>query len=505
MILRSFLLLLAVLLLPLGGLAHVGSPDIYYDGYAGPYHLMVTIRTPVVIPGVAQIEVRSDSDDVSRIQILPLRMVGPGADLPPKPDFAERSSADPQRFNGNLWIMVRGSWRVQLKVEGQRGPAELDVPVAAVSTASAPMPKAFGGLLAALGLLLVAGVIAMVGAATEAKLDPSQEPTPAVRRRGQIRMGIAAAVMIVVLLGGGHWWSVEAGSNTRLIYKLPHAELSLHAGNTLQVQLQNPNAEAGFDTFGNLRVERQDRLRLDDLISDHGHLLHLFLVRMPDMKSFWHLHPGGGTSAEFSQSLPSLPAGHYRVYADIVHQTGFPETEVGEIDLPSTAGTPLTGDDSGAPDLAPVEKVALLSDGYRMIWEQDSKPLKTRQPIWFRFRIVDQHGKPAAGLENYMGMAGHAVFLRTDGQVFAHVHPAGSVSMAAEEIAQAAATGARSGTSMGMDKTMAMATMQHGGTPGAAEVSFPYGFPQPGDYRIYVQMKRDGKVETGSFAAHVQD
>ncbi|HWZ42948.1 MAG TPA: hypothetical protein VNW97_05705 [Candidatus Saccharimonadales bacterium] len=497
MILRSVLLLLAVLLLPMAGLAHIGSPDIYYDGYAGPYHLMVTIRTPVVIPGVAQIEVRSASDDVSRIQILPLRMVGPGADLPPKPDLAERSSADPQRFNGNLWIMVRGSWRVQLKVEGQRGPGELDVPVAAVSTVSAPMSKAFGGMLAALGLLLVAGVIAMVGATTVAKLDPSQEPTPAIRRRGQIRMGAAAAVMIVVLFGASHWWSVEAGSNSRLIYKLPHAELSLQGGNTLHVQLENPNAEAGFDTFGSLRMERQDRLRLDDLISDHGHLVHLFLVRMPDMKSFWHLHPAGGSTAEFTQNLPSLPAGHYQVYADIVHQTGFPETEVAEIDLPSTAGTPLTGDDSGGADLAPSEKVAMLSDGYRMIWAQDGKPLKTKEPIWFRFRIEDQQGKPATGLENYMGMAGHAVFLKTDGQVFAHVHPAGSVSMAAEEIAQAAATGTRPG--------MAMATMQHAGTPAAAEVSFPYGFPQPGDYRIYVQVKRNGRVETGSFAAHVQD
>src|SRR5262249_28591024 len=185
-------------------------------------------------------------------------------------------------------------------------------------------------------------------------------------------------------------------------------------------------------------------LRLDDLIPDHGHILHLFMVRTPDMTSFWHLHPQQLEGANFSVNLPSMPAGHYQLYADIVHKTGFPETQVGEIDLPATAGVspgatgaPLVGDDAGRAELAGAENVSQLSDGYRMVWERDSAPLKVNQPTWFRFRIEDRNGNPATDLEEYMGMAGHAAFIRNDGQIFAHVHPPPSTSLAPPDLAQA--------------------------------------------------------------------
>jgi hypothetical protein len=43
---RAALLLLLALWIALPAAAHVGSPDVYYEGDAGPYHLFVVVRVP---------------------------------------------------------------------------------------------------------------------------------------------------------------------------------------------------------------------------------------------------------------------------------------------------------------------------------------------------------------------------------------------------------------------------------------------------------------------------
>src|SRR5262249_26555892 len=147
-----------------------------------------------------------------------------------------------------------------------------------------------------------------------------------------------------------------------------------------------------------------------------------------------------GDDDVFVQRLPALPAGRYRLFADIVSGYGYPLTGVGEIDVPDLACPALEGDDASwsAPSAHAATEpttTAELSDGARMIWER-SGPVRAGVASSLRFHVVGRNDRPVA-LSTYMGMAGHAAIIATDLSVFAHLHPAGSVSMPALELANA--------------------------------------------------------------------
>jgi len=485
--------LLAALLWALPLVAHVGSPDVFFEGEAGPYHLLVTIRPPQVIPGVAEIEIRSASNDVREVRIVPLRLTGSGASLTPTPDVAQRSKPDPQFYTGALWLMSTGAWQVRVQVDGTRGPGVVAVPVPAAATRMLAIEKGLGTLLVILSLVLFCGLVSIMGAGTrEAQLEPGKEPAWQDVRRSRIIMAVTAIVLAAVLWLGNEWWQSEASGYQSRIFKPLQLKAALDRGDHLNLRLEDPG-------WLNRRV--------DDLIPDHQHLMHLYVFRIPELDLMWHLHPERTGDADFMQVLPSLPAGRYALYGDIVHATGFPETVTAEIELPPIAGGPLTGDDAAGagPPLAKADynaTVSPLSGGYRMIWERDRSLYRPRQPYEFRFRVEDGTGHPAQGMELYMGMQGHAAFVRSDRSVFAHVHPSGSVPMAALGLTTPAA--------LPPDQVTPGSELRHAGHMAIeagvpASVSFPYGFPKAGNYRIFVQLKRAGKVVTGIFDARVEN
>lgn len=490
--------LLFFLLGPVLALAHIGSPDVYLDAQAGPYQLFVTVRPPVVIPGVAEIEVRASAAGVREMTAVPMPMAGPGAKYTPVADRLTVSKQDPQLFTGALWLMQPGSWQVRITATGGRGQGKISIPLPSAALRTKRMPAGLGVLLALLGLFLVGGLAAMVGASVrEARLEPGMVPSKARVRAGRIATAIAFALTLAFVWLGNRWWTSAATSYDQKVYKPLRMQATLSRPAQLTLRLTDPgwlNSRAWATVFSR---------SVDDFIPDHGHLMHLYLIRQPGLDVVYHLHPKPKDPGVFELSLPSMPAGNYKLYADVVHANGFPETLVSSIHLDALNGRALSGDDARGSGptwqaAGPNTTEFTLPDGYKMVWLPVPQGLHPRKPILFRFRLEKPNGSAPPDMAFYMGMLGHAAFVKTDGSVFAHVHPTGSVSMAALMLAQKEDAPARQDNMEGMD----MSGEKTAVLPN--EVTIPFGFPSTGQYRIFIQMKHGDVIETAMFDAAVR-
>ncbi len=490
--LRFILSLLLCVVTPSAAHAHVGSKDVFEQVEAGPYKLYVTIRMPTVIPGVATVEVRSSGANVSSIHITPLPITGEASKHPPTSDPMARSAADPAFFTGSLWMMASGSWQVRFQISGEAGEQTVAVPVPAVALSTLKMQRGLGIVLGVLGVFLVVSMAGIVAAAVrDARLEPGAVPSLDRRRRAVLATVGSLVFMSLLVWGGATWWNAEAASYSLDVYHPLNVDPVL-SGNVLDLNVRAFHPDS----------ERRGRSN-NDFLPDHGHLMHLYAIREPEMDAVFHLHPELAGAGDFRISLPAMPAGDYTLYGDVVHASGFPETLVSKIVVPSNMSGGHPGPDDAAAYPQPLSQGQLgdsykLPDGYMMVWDRPSA-LTADIAYSFRFRLLDGDGRPARDMQPYMGMAGHAAFVKTDGTVFAHTHPEGSAAMAALMLANGSSATAHEGMSMDMPMEMG----KHG-DPISSTVEFPYGFPSSGRYRIFVQMKHGTTIETGAFDVLVE-
>jgi hypothetical protein len=481
--------------------AHVGSPNVFFEGVAGPYPVRVVVRPPEVIPGLAEITVRvtdDNADDVRRVVVRPVYW-RTGTRGSPRGDAAARVPGPEPLYQGRLWFMGGGSYSVHVTVEGTRGAGTVTVPVAAVATGQPSLGSGLRLLLIILGIALFVGLLTIVHAAFgESLTAPGALMDSTRRRRARVVTAAAVPVLALAVLGGARWWDAEARAYRRTLSR------------PLEVRAAVVNPPGGRAIELAITDTAWLQPRITPLIPDHGKLMHMFLISDADMLVFAHLHPTLRDSSTFYAALPPLPAGKYRVYGDVVHESGFERTLVASLDIPAGVGPAtrtripwLDPDDSWhVGGSARRGDETALGDGSRMRWVDTIEPLTAGRETTLRFDVRDPDGKPAS-LEPYMGMSGHAVVTRDDGSVFIHLHPMGTVNVAAQQAFALRERGDTTAT--GRLRVMDTAPTQpsvHKQHP-ASEVSFPYEFPKPGNYRIWVQVKRNGRILTGAFQAVV--
>lgn len=512
--------------------AHIGSPNVFVERQAGPYLVRAIVRPPDVVPGLAEITVGVEGRPVQRVTVLPV-FWNAGHAGAPRPDEANPVRGETNLFTASLWLMKSGAYSVDVSIEGAGGKVTVVVPVNAVATNTRPMSRGYAIMLSALGLVLFLGAVEIAGAAFgESRLDPAARMSRKDRWRGYGARVVAAGVLGLMIFGGKKWWDFEHNDYRKhSLYK--------------PVQMSAHVIEEQTQPVLKLEVDAPQGRRLWAPMPDHGKLMHLFLVRDGKPGAFAHLHPLRRGRAEFAAPLPPLPAGNYHLYAEVTHEDGFAETLAARADLPAASlamrrlwfgesdepicsvavaqmlATNLvlrpdpddswhldrTGGSRGtiaAGSGAPSQMVADAGGGYKLIWENPAQPVKQFGSL--RFKLTRPDGQIAM-IEPYMGMRGHAVVRREDGAVFAHIHPEGSFSMAAEEFFLEPDRSARkenqrhelnSPPPAGQAEPVAHeAHARNVRTPG--QIAFPYLFPQPGRYRLWVQMRSEGRIFTGVF------
>ncbi len=484
--------------------AHVGSPDVWYEGNAGPYHVVVYVRVPGVIPGIADINVRVIDAVPDQVTAL-VNLFNATAGTPP-PDVAKPSPGGGGWYTTRLWIMAPGSNGVTVVVKGDRGIGSVIVPVAAVANRRLPLEHSLGTLLAGLGVFLFAGIVSIAGAAVRESVLPPGE-SPSQRRIWGARGVMAASALGVGLLlfGGKTWWDGEDTSFRENMYR-PLATAAMVSGAAANQVLDLAITDSGWIMRNDsVWLKRNGQKAWSPLVTDHGKLMHLFLVREADMGGFAHLHPATTDSVHFTAALPPLPAGRYRVFADIVHESGFVETLTTSVEnLGQTArGRAGLGTDDAFYIGVGAADSASLPGGASVTWEHGTGPLVEGVPAPLSFVVRTSDGQPAV-LEPYLGMAAHAVVTRDDGGVFIHLHPMGTISAASQETFAFRQRGDTIVGAIGAKIAAADSAMLNMTHPApTSRISFPYAFPGPGRYRIWVQLKRAGQVQTAAFDANV--
>ncbi len=526
--------------------AHVGSPGVIMEGTAGPYKMLVTITPPDVIPGIARVTIFFQNEPASMVTARAVYF-RTGDEGSPGAEQMKTVAGQPGQFNSDVWLMNGGSSSIQITVKGKLGNGVIVVPVVAVSKEIKKMPFSTGLTLSILGVFLFILMVTVIGSSVSDALTKAGEDIPLKRKKFR-RIGISVAILLTsaIAFAGNAWWKSWIYDYNRFMFRPLEATSNIktiNGANELIISLDTTSKRSSNFSF---------------VVPDHGKLMHMFIVRFPSMDAFAHLHPVRMDSANYRTILPALPKGKYLVFADIVYTTGFAETIKDTVNIAENlnSSNQVLDKDDGYAFAPPVNQQsddtrsarredviscgmpgtgAKLKDGSTMVWEgMTNEPYEPGKLYQLKFSVLTPDNKMAS-LESYLGMQAHAAIIRNDGNVYIHLHPVGTFSMAAEtnmlkriaepqgvykypdpkifrdsidnymKYVSALDEPERENllmTQMGMNMPSGSSSgmnMAHNN-----RIEFPYSFPSPGRYRIWVQVKCNGQILTGAFDKEVK-
>ncbi|MEO5567494.1 MAG: hypothetical protein ABIR92_03330, partial [Gemmatimonadaceae bacterium] len=383
--------------------AHIGSPDTFFSGKAGPYQVNVRVFPPSVVPGIAWAYVRTGETDIDSVSVKPVYWKAGEKGAPPA-ERADTVAGEKGLYVQKMWFMSRGSYSVAVEVFGKRGRHQVSVPVMAIATTRLGLSMPFAAMLIVFGIILFAGLVAIVrAAASDSLVEPNDEPDQVARRRGSLGAIITVPVLLIAIFGGARWWKAEDAAFERTIFRPLEANATVATvalGHSLRLAVRDTGSQ---------------NLLEDQLMLDHGKPMHLFLVKDQSMSAFAHLHPKRERGGVFVSFIPAIPEGRYLVFGDFVLETGAEFTVTTKVDVPAAFSDRLSDPDDSwvfAAFGVPAVKGARspLSPGVELQWESTDSLVAGRDvTLAFSVRGARDVILP---VQPYLGMAGHAVVVR---------------------------------------------------------------------------------------------
>ena len=217
----------------------------------------------------------------------------------------------------------------------------------------------------------------------------------------------------------------------------------------LRIVVANPQLRRNRTEYLRFRIVDEQGRAVRDFDVEHTKRMHLIVARR-DLTGFQHLHPTMAADGTWTAPLRLSGAGSYRVFADFSHD-----------DKPVTLADDLRV--NGPTDLQalPLPTTTAVSDaGYQV--RVDAGAARAGKESELRF-AVSKDGR-AVHTEPYLGAGGHLVALRDGDLAFLHVHP----------------------------------------NEDDDRIGFEATFPTAGAYRLFLQFKVNGAVQTVAFTEEVR-
>ncbi|HVE67488.1 MAG TPA: DUF4396 domain-containing protein [Solirubrobacteraceae bacterium] len=230
----------------------------------------------------------------------------------------------------------------------------------------------------------------------------------------------------------------------------------------LKLELARTQLRRGAPERLSLRIVGSGGRPVRDFEVEHEKRMHLIVVRR-DTQNFQHLHPTMAADGTWSTPVTLREPGNYRVFADF-KRDGKNSTLASDVAVDGPASWQA---------IPPATRTARATGGFEVRVSGADSRAGSEAELRFEVTRAGEH----VDVEPYLGARGHLVALREGDLAYLHVHPVEGESASGEDAGH--------------------------GEAESGPIAFATEFPTAGRYRLFLQFKHEGRVQTAAFTREV--